>query len=350
MSNATKIRASHDGDEFHYLWAARRCLRLLSVKDGLTAITIEGASPKENREGGAVEAGEEKIDVGEYYGSTALKEATRVRYIQLKHSTQNPTQPWPPSGLEETIRGFSERYRELQQKFAEGGFTTPVEFCFVSNRPISTKFMEAVEDAASGNASSHSNTLKKLEEFTSLTGEDMSAFCKLLDLEGEADGYWLQRVDLARETRAYLPGNDEDAPIQLKELVTRKALSESASNPCITKMDVLRVLGVDERDLFPAPSRIDATQDAIARSQETDLVDQIVTANSPIVIHAHGGVGKSVLSQRISHHLPEGSKAVVYDCFGNGEYKNHFSHGRVGSEVLFQRGDRSNEQNRRRGC
>ncbi len=288
------------------------------------------------KSGGAVEAGEEEIDVGEYYGSEALKKATRVRYIQLKHSTQNPSQPWPPSGLEKTIRGFSERYQELQRRFAEGGFTTPVEFCFISNRPISTRFMEAVEDAASGNASRHPNTLKKLEEFTSLYGEDLSAFCKLLDLEGENDGYLLQRADLARETRAYLPGNDVDAPVHLKELVTRKALSENASNPCITKMDVLRVLGVDERDLFPAPSRIDATQDAIARSQETDLVDQIVSAKSPIVIHAHGGVGKSVLSQRISHHLPEGSTAVVYDCFGNGEYRRRGSLRHRHKDALIQ--------------
>ena len=336
MGDNRKVRFSRDGDQFHYLWAARRCLRLLSAKDGLTAITIEDPSPDEIQNGGAAEAGDEEIDVGEYYGSEALKKATRVRYIQLKHSTQNPTQPWPPSGLEKTIRRFSERYRELQRRFAEGGFTTPVEFCFISNRPISTNFKEAIEDAASGNASRHPNTLRKLEEFTSLNGEYLSAFCKLLSLEGEADGYWLQRADLVRETSAYLPGNDVDAPVHLKELVTRKALSESASNPSITKMDVLRVLRVDERDLFPAPSRIDATQDAIARSQETDLVDQIVSAKSPIVIHAHGGVGKSVLSQRISHHLPEGSTAVVYDCFGNGEYRRRGSLRHRHKDALIQ--------------
>ena len=325
MSNSTKVRSSRDGDQFHYLWAARRCLRLLSTKDDLTAITIEDASPDEIQNGESVEAGEEQIDVAEYYGSEVLQKATRVRYIQLKHSTQNPNRPWPPSGLKKTIRGFSERYQELQRQFVKDGITTPVQFCFISNRPISADLKEAVEDAASGNANRHPNTLRKLEEFTSLSGEDLSAFCKLLDLEGEADGYLLQRADLVRETRAYLPGNDVDAPVHLKELVTRKALSESASNPCITKMDLLRVLGADERDLFPAPSRIDATQNAIARSQETDLVDQIVTSNSPIVIHAHGGVGKSVLSQRISRHLPKGSTAVVYDCYGNGEYRRRGS-------------------------
>ena len=170
MSNNPKVRFSRDGDQFHYLWATRRCLRLLSPTDGLTAITIEGSSPREIQNGGSVETGEEQIDVGEYYGSEELGEAALVRYIQLKHSTQHPTRPWVPSGLEKTIRGFAERYQELENRFKEAGFTTPVEFCFVSNRPISANLTEAVEDAASGNASRHPNILKKLEEFTSLSG------------------------------------------------------------------------------------------------------------------------------------------------------------------------------------
>ena len=336
MSNNLKVRFSRDGDQFHYLWAARRCLRLLSPPDGLTAITIEGSSPQETQTGDSIEAGEEQIDVGEYYGSEDIREATFVQYIQLKHSTQNPTEPWPPSGLEKTIRGFAQRYQELEQRFKEGGFTTPVEFCFVSNRPISTNLMEAVEDAASENTSRRPNILRRLEEFTSLSGERLSAFCKLLRLEGALDDYWLQRADLGRETNGYLPGNDVDAPVQLKELVTRKALSENKDDPSITKMDVLRVLGVTEENIFPAPSRIESAKDAVPRSQEAELVARIVNANTPVILHAEGGVGKSVLSQRIRLHLPEDSVAVVYDCFGNGEYRRRGSSRHRHKDALVQ--------------
>ena len=321
MSDNIKVRFSRDGDQFHYLWAARRCLRLLSATDGLAVITIEGSSPQETQAGDSIEAGEEQIDVGEYYGSEYIREATRVRYIQLKHSTQNPTQPWPPSGLEKTICGFAERYQELEQRFKEGGFTTPVEFCFVSNRPISASLMEAVGDAAAGNTCRHPDILGKLEEFTTLSGERLSAFCKLLRLEGALDGYWIQRAALGRETNGYLPGNDVDAPVQLKELVTRKALSESKDDPSITKMDVLQVLGVTEENIFPAPSRIASAKDAVPRSQEAELVTQIINVNTPVILHAEGGVGKSILSQRLKLHLPEASVAVVYDCFGNGAYR-----------------------------
>ena len=321
MSNINTVRSSRDGDQFHYLWAARRCLRLLSPADNLVAISIEGPSVQETKPGESLEAGVDQIDVGEYYGSENVEEATLVRYIQLKHSTQNPTVAWPPSGLEKTIRGFSERYQELEKYFAEDDFTTCVEFCFISNRPIAANFVETVKYAASGASSRYPNILRKLEKSTSLNGERLSAFCRLLKLEGGHEDYWLQRADLVRETKGYLPGDDVDAPVQLKELVTRKALSESASNPSITKMDVLRVLGTTEDRIFPAPSRIASAERSIPRAQEADLVAKIVNANTPVILHAEGGVGKSVLSQRIEPHLPKDSVAVVYDCFGNGEYR-----------------------------
>ena len=87
MSNTDLVRASRDGDQFHYLWAARRCLLLLSSNATLKAVTIEGPSKSETEESVPVVAGEELIDVGEYYGSESLEQATLFRYIQLKHST-----------------------------------------------------------------------------------------------------------------------------------------------------------------------------------------------------------------------------------------------------------------------
>lgn len=321
MSEGSKVRFSRDGDQFHYLWAARRCLRLLSPASGLVAITIEGPSSKEIVSGDSVEAGEELIDVGEYYGSEDLGKATFVRYLQLKHSTQQPNEAWPPSGLEKTLSGFAKRYLELANRFGSGSLDKRVEFCFISNRPINSDFMEAIEDAATMATTRHPTELKKLEKFTSLTGTQLSAFCQLLRLEGGHAAYRLQRETLALETKAYLAGNDVDAPIQLKELVTRKALSESENNPSITKIDVLRVLGITEDLLFPAPSRIEPADKSIPRIQEAEIVANIITAQVPVIVHAEGGVGKSVLSQRIKDYLPANSVSVVYDCFGNGEYR-----------------------------
>ena len=117
----------------------------------------------------------------------------------------------------------------------------------MTNRPISADFMEAVSDAANSTAPRHSNELNKLERFTGLKKASLSSFCSLLRLEERQDDCWDQRNILFQGTSGYLPDSDVDAPTQLKELVTRKALSESEHNPLITKMDVLRALRTDEK-------------------------------------------------------------------------------------------------------
>jgi hypothetical protein len=301
MSNSNLVRFSRDGDQFHYLWAARRCLRLLSPTSDLVAVSIEGASTAENAPGESLDAGEELIDVGEYYGSETVEQATLIRYIQLKHSTQHAGEPWTASGLEKTLRGFADRYKALEQRLGAGTFDGKLEFCFISNRPISVDFLEAVDDAANtGAVTRHPTNLKRLEAFTGLRGLPLSHFCRLLRIEGKHDGYWEQRNYLAQDISGYLPDADVDAPIQLKELVTRKALSESTENPTITKVDVLRVLKTDESRLFPAPCLIKDMENVIPREQEAYLIGQIANADSaPVIVHAAGGVGKSVFSTRI---------------------------------------------------
>lgn len=323
MSESMLVRASRDGDQFHYLWAARRALQLLTPQSGLVAIAIEGAATDELSEAEVSEVGEQLIDIAEYYGSTELRSATRVRYLQLKHSTVRVDEIWQPSGLEKTICGFAERYQALQKELPDTPLSEILEFWFVTNRPISADFIEAVEDAASQRKARHPNNLKKLEKFTSLNGDALATFCRMLHLEGLQDDYWTQRNILFRDVLGYLPDVDVDAPVRLKELVNKKALSESATNPTITKMDVLRELRTDEGQLFPAPCLIGKIADAIPRQQELGIIRSVIDARDhPVIVHADAGVGKSVLSTRIGQNLPEGSVSLLYDCFGNGQYRS----------------------------
>lgn len=81
MSTIDKVRFSRDGDQFHYLWAARRCLGLLVPDSGLVAVSIEGASPREVEPGDPVAVGEKVIDIAEYYGSEEIEKASFVRYL-----------------------------------------------------------------------------------------------------------------------------------------------------------------------------------------------------------------------------------------------------------------------------
>jgi NACHT domain len=316
------VRFSRDGDQFHYLWAARRCLQLLSPTSDLTTITIESASPSEMSAANPITAGEAVIDVAEYYGSETLDEARLIRYVQLKHSTVRQDEHWVLSELQKTISGFSSRFIELEQSLGTDALATTVRFHFISNRPIGTKLVEVVADAADDVPPRHPGELDKLKTFTSLDGLAFARFCRILRLEGDEEGYWEQRNLLFQDLSCYLPQADLDAPIQLKELITGKATSEGAKNPRITKIDVLRALRTDESQLFPAPCLIETPSVVVTRVQEREIITQIVESPVPVIVHAASGVGKSIFATRIQSSLPEGSVAILYDCFGNGQYRS----------------------------
>lgn len=338
MSDTTNlVRTSRDGDQFHYFWASRRCLRLLAQRSGLVAITIEGSSRSEDSSGQRIDVGEEVIDVAEYYGSETLEHARAVHYIQLKHSTLHESSHWTASGLETTVKGFAERFGKLRDRFGTDTCIEKFRFRFVSNRPISTTVIETIADAHKGVAPRHAAELEKLERITGLGGSAFSEFCKTLQLDGEENGLWEQRNILVQDMQRYLAGPDIDAPIQLKELVTRKATSEFATNPTITRIDVLRALKTDEDRMFPANCLIESADNAVPREQEQGVVDKIIRAgNAPIVIHAEGGVGKSIFSRRIKLHLPKSSVAVLYDCFGNGQYRSASGYRHRHKDALVQ--------------
>lgn len=73
------------------------------------------------------------------------------------------------------------------------------------------------------------------------------------------------------------------------------------------------------------------------REQEEILIAQIVGGeSSSVIIHADGGVGKSVFTTRIRHGLPLGSVCLLYDCFGNGQYRNTSAYRHRHKDALVQ--------------
>jgi hypothetical protein len=51
-------------------------------------------------------------------------------------------------------------------------------------------------------------------------------------------------------------------------------------------------------------------------------MDRILRDDSPLVIRASRGVGKTVVAQQLAGDLTHPHRAIVYDCFGNGSYRN----------------------------
>lgn len=326
MSGHELVRPSRDGDQFHYSWAARRCLQLLDHQNDLVAVTIEGASTGDVSD--PDNAGDELIDVGLYFGSESNDSARLVEYIQLKHSTRNARTQWTVSGLAKTLKGFAARYKQLVNRFTAADVEQRFRFEFTTNRPIDPRIGEAAADLASGSSPRHSTIRDNLLKYTELEERDAARFFTLFRTEGGEDDLWAQRNLLTAELVSYLPDADYDAPVQLKELVTRKATTEFESDPSIRRHDVLRALKATEELLRPAPCRLEDVDGMVQRVQETEILDLVLTTDRPIILHADGGVGKSVLAARLANAMPPGSEAVLYDCFGNGLYRTslHFRH------------------------
>lgn len=321
MAGEDLVRPSRDGDQFHYHWAARHCLELLPGSSDLIAVSVEGASTHETA-GDAIVDGEELIDVGLYFGGEALETARLVRYIQLKHSTRRTEEAWTASGIEKTVKGFAKRYTALLKQFPIDDVARRFQFTFTTNRPIEAKLREALADLASGTAARHADLAETLVNYTKLSRVKAAQFFSLFSLEGNEGDLWTQRNLLSLDLGGYLPDADYDAPVQLKELVTRKATTEFKSNPSIRRYDVLRALKTTEEQLQPAPCLIADPSDALPREQEGEVLEAILTATAPVVIHADGGMGKSVLAARLAASMPDGYHAVLYDCYGDGLYRN----------------------------
>lgn len=324
MGNTDLVRASRDGDYFHYLWAARKALLLLNPVSGLDVLTIEGPSKSEFQK--EIEDGEEIVDVGEYYGSNKFSDASKIIYSQLKHTTVHEEDRFQPSDLKKTLKGFAKRYQKFLTLENKMDVLKKLEFHFISNRPISEDFYKSICELQETGTVTKPTNLEKLELYTNLKGKDLEDFIKLVKFPSQEPNYIAQREILAQDIAYYLSGDDVNAPNELKELIHRKALSENKDTPEITRYDVLRALKTNPDDLFPVKNLIKQLESIVDRPIVRTLIDTINESHSQkFIIQAEGGVGKSILSTQIHNYIPSGSLSIVYDCFGNGDYRQSSS-------------------------
>lgn len=307
------VGPSRDGDQFHYSRASRLCLELLKPTSDLKVVSIEGVSKKDQ-----VNAGIESIDLALYYGSADLSNARRVCYRQLKHSTRHVQRGWTASGLRKTLKDFADRFTALVSHFGLQDVCARFAFEFETNRPLSSKVDQALADLRRGVRGRVTDYITKV---TGLDTADIQPFASLFQPITRVEGFLEQRSRLDIDLRSYLPDNDKNAAIALRDLVARKATSEFQSDREIHREDVLYVMGVRLGDLFPAPNELESPPIVVPRAQMLELAEVVTTATTPVLIIADGGLGKSIVATQIGQSLPD-SATFVYDCFGNGAYRS----------------------------
>ncbi|MGN6606507.1 MAG: hypothetical protein ACTHMS_05775 [Jatrophihabitans sp.] len=308
------VRASRDGDQFHYVWAARQCLKLLRAGSGLMAVSVEGSSPLEAAAG----EGEQVIDLAEYYGGIDPALADHVIYRQLKHSTVHPEAEWTASGLKRTVEGFAQKFLALYE--ADPQLATRVSFEFVSNRPVSATVAQAFAHIASGEAPRDRRLVDLLRGYLGLPEDLAGPFCRQFVIDNRAPAL-LRLVDVfGRDVSAVLPGAPNDSALRLKEAVATRATSLQQDR-LITREVVLAALGASSDLLLPAPSLLQKPDNIVAIPQAASLAETLSSSTEPVIVHAAGGIGKSVLASQLGAMLPNGSLCLVYDCFALGSYR-----------------------------
>lgn len=310
MSNDL-VAYSRAGDIFHYRWAARRCLRLIHPSSSLRKIVIEGSSEKEK-------AGEYVIDVTEYSEDSNNKRT--IRYYQLKHTTVQKDNPFMLSDLKDTITGFANRFAQHKNENTSD-IISNISFYIITNRKIADTFKQKLFSIAKKEVID--NRFKDtIEKYTALTGDDLVLFCKSIILEDGEGDYIIQKDELKIELSQLVAGSIDNAQINnLVALVQEKVLPDS--NNEIKREDILKRFGItSERELYPAPAIWESLESTIKRQQHDILIDRILNSIHPAIVHAAGGVGKSVFCRQLQNSLPEGSLGIAYDCFGAGNYRN----------------------------
>lgn len=297
------VRASRDGHEFHEAWLARKCLGLLLPKDDFVGLAIEGFSPGDQTTAEANEIADAVL----YYGKHAsFEHARQVVVVQVKYSKAAEEKPFRAADAKKTLEKFARAYRSHKRQHGTERAREKLRFQLVTNRPILTELNDAILSLSTG-TELHGTAKTQAEQVKAackLQGKDLAEFAGRLQMIGFTGDLRESKHRLAIALADWSPARDPMARIRLnsiRKLVRDKANLASQNRNVILRADILTALELqDEGDLLPCPASFPHVGPVVERRQLAETVVQISLLDRPMVIHADGGVGKTVFMNSIA--------------------------------------------------
>jgi hypothetical protein len=321
-----KVRASKAGHAYHEAWAARSALELLLPATDLVAITLEGfdAEDEGNLGTGAVEI----ADLVRYHGQNDVARASRVEVVQFKYSIASATTSVRAADLARTLTKFALTDTELRARHGDERVEQVVRYDFATNRPIHPNLTAAIAATIEG-AAQTGDIARQQEQIAGALKDYPHATSELLarlSLSGAQGSLHDAERSVATILAAWSEPSDPDAEkrlLKLRNLIRIKAGPGSEYDKRIDRVAVLAELEVEHEDrLYPTP---DAFPD-IGRVVERALLDDIVVETRldglPLILHATGGMGKTVLMQGLAERLRAEGPVVLFDGFGAGRWRD----------------------------
>lgn len=138
---------------------------------------------------------------------------------------------------------------------------------------------------------------------------------------------------------SYISPDNLEHVSELTKAFAIKLLSEVSSNDFLTikRHDLEVRFGAEHySQIFPSPPKFEASIPSTLRNQQEFILKSIFRDNKNSIIHARGGVGKTVMARLANTIIPSHSCSIVYDCFGDGLYRSINSPRHSFDKVLVQ--------------
>lgn len=334
MTHEAKIdfkgaRGSNAGDEFHELWVARECLRLLEDRSQLTAIMVEGtrSSNKDYTWEGA--------DCTLYFNGNTNSNAERVEIQQLKYSSANPDNSWTVARIcsgknrnpaKSLLRKLATAFKQLRDERKDRDIGS-IKVSLITNQPIHNNLIKAIKSAQSEIPQNFSKAWKKcdsdlhrLVKAGGLSSVDFHEFAKVLELRGSNDSRFAIEDNLVTEVSRWNDFEFVEVIERLRSMVRKQMLPENAGD-FINRSKVLATFEVsDEHAIFPCPMKIKNVNKGVERAVSINLAGLLEKGEQKICLHGGSGVGKTTVLTQLESCLLYGSVVVIFDCYGGGSY------------------------------
>lgn len=321
-----KVRASKAGHAYHEAWAARTALELLPPSTDLTAITLEGFDEQDEQllGIGAVEI----ADLVRYYGGTDIARSHRATVVQFKYSIASADKAVRAADIASTLVKFAITDAELRVAHGHEHVERVVRYEFATNRPIHDNLGPAIIAVIAGSDvdGDVSRQAKQIAEALKDYPHETASLLRRLEMVGSKGSLIDAERLVSTMLAAWSEAGDPDAEkrlLKLRNLIRIKAGSGSETDKRVDRVAVLAELEVGSEDrLYPTRDAFPEVRDIVQRDVLAEIIAKAREAGAPLIVHAAGGMGKTVLMQGIAEQLRSDGPVVLFDGFGAGRWRD----------------------------
>ncbi len=301
-------------------------MQLLLPRDKLIGIAVEGLSEEDQSH--ASKGTIEIADLTVYYGEDAnFRDADRVETLQFKYAPKRAEKPFRASDAKKTLEKFVESYRDYKKNHGAAAVSKKLFFQLITNRPIFVPLQRAIDGIAKGKelTGEAKAQAKQFEKATGLGGAELAEFAGKVCIRGLIGTLDDITTDLHEILVDWSAAYDAMARARLgdmRAMVAKKAGYDAKDKKVIRQVDVLAALGLsDVSELLPCPESLVNIESLVEREQLQEAASLIPSLTQPLLIHAEGGVGKTVFLKNLESLLSHRYEVVFFDCFGGGAYR-----------------------------